>query len=190
MIPDMDSMLRQLTEPGPVTSFQADGSAARNEPMPTVSSLIEKLHAAGITVPPGRVRVDGYGDSPELSRELIELIRTGPKRAGTGLLWAYEAESEELPRVGDISIVVDHAHEPVLLTRITSVEVVPFSQVTADYAAMEGEGDGSLEYWREGHWRFFSKECARIGREPTHDMPVVCSVFELLGSVPRRATQR
>jgi uncharacterized protein YhfF len=152
--------------------------------MPPLSDLIAKLHAVGISVPPGRLRIDAYGDSPDLSRELIELIRTGPKRAGTGLLWAYEAESEELPQAGDIEIVVDHEYAPVLVTRITRVEVVPFNEVTAEYAAIEGEGDGSLAYWREGHWKFFSRECARIGREPRHDMPVVCSVFELVASVP------
>jgi len=36
----------------------------------------------------------------------------------------------------------------------------------------------------QGHWRFFSRECRRIGREPSEDMPVVCSVFELLAAVP------
>jgi uncharacterized protein YhfF len=155
--------------------------------MPPLATLIAKLHAAGISVPPGRLRTDQYGDSPELARELIELIRSGPKRAGTSLLWAHEAEAEELPQVGDIEIVVDHEYEPVLVTRVTRVEVVPFNQVTAEYAAIESEGDGSLEYWREGHWRFFSRECALIGREPRDDMPVVCSVFELLASVPRSA---
>jgi len=155
--------------------------------MPPLAALIAKLNAVGISVPAGRLRADQYGDSPELSRELIELIRTGPKRAGTGLLWAYEAEAEELPQVGDIEIVVDHEHEPALLTRVIRVEVVPFNQVGAEYAAIEGEEDGSLEYWRQGHWNFFSRECARIGREPREDMPVVCSVFELLASVPRSA---
>ena len=130
-----------------------------------------------------------YGDSPELSASLIELIRQGPKRAGTGLLWAYEAEEEELPRAGDIEIVLDHLDEPVLLTRVTRVEVVPFSAVTPEYAAIEGEGDGSLAFWCEGHWSFFTRECERIGRRPTQDMPVVCSVFELLASVPRSATE-
>jgi uncharacterized protein YhfF len=155
--------------------------------MPPITALVAKLEAAGVRVPPGRIRADGYGDSAELSRELIDLIRLGPKRAGTGLLWAYEAESEELPQIGDIEIVVDHEYEPALLTRITRVEVVPFDNVTAEYAALEGEGDRSLESWRAGHWRFFSRECARLGREPTQDMPVVCSVFELLASVPRSA---
>jgi hypothetical protein len=56
-------------------------------------------------------------------------------------------------------------------------------------SAIEGEGDGSLEFWREGHWRFFSRACARIRREPTLDMPVVCTVFELLASMHRSAPQ-
>ncbi len=155
--------------------------------MPPLAALITMLHAVGISVPPGRLRIDQYGDSPELSRELIELIRTGPKRAGTSLLWAHEAEAEELPQVGDIEIVLDHEFEPTLVTRVTRVEVIPFNQVTAEYAAIEGEGDGSLEFWREGHWDFFSRECARIGRVPQDDMLVVCSVFELLASVPRGA---
>lgn len=155
--------------------------------MPNFASLIAKLQAAGLDVPPGRIRVDGYGDSPELSDSLIALIRSGSKRAGTSLLWAIEADGEEVPQVGDIEVVVDHSNEPVLLTRITSVEVVPFNRVTAEYAYLEGEGDRTLAYWRDAHWSFFSRECARIGREPRQDMLLVCAVFELLASLPRGA---
>jgi len=152
--------------------------------MPSIDELIAKVRAAGVALPPGRVRADGYGDSAELSAELIDLIRSGPKRAGTGLLWAMEHDGDELPLVGDIEIVVDHRHEPVLLTRITQVDVVPFDAVGAEYAAVEGEGDGSLAFWRDGHWRFFTRECRRIGREPSADMPVVCARFELLAVLP------
>jgi uncharacterized protein YhfF len=155
--------------------------------MPPIAVLLEKLFTAGITIPPGPVRADGYGDSAELSDALIELIRSGPKRAGTGLLWAIEHDQESIPKVGDLEIVVNHQFEPVLVTRITRVEILPFNLVSAEYAAIEGEGDGSLDYWRQGHWRFFSRECARIGREPSQGMPVVCSVFELVAAVPRNA---
>lgn len=99
-------------------------------------------------------------------------------------MWAIEADGEALSEVGDIEIVVDHRNEPVFVTRITSVAVVPYSEVTAEYAAIEGEGDGSLEYWRKAHWDFFSRECQRIGRQPSESMPVVCGVFEVLNVVP------
>jgi len=151
----------------------------------SIESALAQLASVGVHVPAGRVRLDSYGDSEALSNELLALIRIGQKRAGTSLLWAVEADGEELPAPGDIEVVLDFHGMPALVTRIKTVEVVPFSRVTAAYAATEGEGDGSLEYWRTGHWAFFSRECARIGRQPTPDMPVVCAVFELLAEVHR-----
>lgn len=152
--------------------------------LPEVAPLVERLAAMGYMLPPGRVTVDGYGDSPELSEVLLALIRSGRKRAGTGLLWACEHEGQALPAVGDIEIVVDHRNVPALVTRVTRVRVLPFGEVGAEYAAIEGEGDGSLAEWRRNHWAFFGRECARLGLAPSESMPVVCSEFELLFVVP------
>jgi uncharacterized protein YhfF/RimJ/RimL family protein N-acetyltransferase len=149
----------------------------------SLPAVLARLRALGVELPPGPVRVDGYGDSPELSEALLALIRAGRKRAGTGLLWAMEADHDSMPQPGQLEIVIDHRNEPALITRLTQVQVLPYGKVTAGYAAIEGEGDGSLEYWREAHWSFFSRECRRIGREPSESMPVVCSVFELLAIV-------
>jgi len=151
---------------------------------PSLATVLAKLAAAGVTVPPGRVGLDSYGDTPELSLELIALILEGRKRAGTSLLWAHEHEGERLPEVGDVDVVVDHEGEPVAVTRVVSVHVAAFDEVDAAYAAVEGEGDGSLAHWREAHWDVFGRECARIGRVPTEDMPVVCCTFEVLAVVP------
>jgi len=153
-------------------------------PLPSPSAVLSKLAAMGVAVPSGPVRVSAYGDPPGLSCELIGLICSGHKRAGTSLLWAMEAENESTPSVGEIEVVVSHRNEPAVITRITKVQVVPYGEVTAEYAAIEGEGDGSLEYWRKAHWEFFSRECERIGRQPTDSMPVVCSVFEVLHVLP------
>src|SRR5215218_3884477 len=112
------------------------------EPLPAVSVVVAKLRARGVDLPHGVLRVDAYGDSPELSSALLALIREGRKRAGTSLLWAVEAEDEAVPQVGDVEVVVDHHHEPVLVTRITRVEVLPYDEVNAEYAAIEDEGDG------------------------------------------------
>ena len=154
------------------------------QPLPSVEALISELAARGIALPHGPVRVDGYGDSVELSTELLDLIKSGRKRAGTGLLWAYEHDREPIAKSGDIEIVVDHLNQPALITRVVSSEMVAFNKVSAEYAASEGEGDGSLDYWRKGHWNFFSRECRRIGREPTETMPVICNVFEVLHVLP------
>lgn len=154
------------------------------ETLPSVEFLVLRLAEQGITLPPGPVRVERYGDSADLVRELTALIGSGRKRAGTGLLWAYEYDGETVAKAGDIEIVVNELGNPAVVTRILSTQVIAFSEVTAAYAAMEGEGDGSLEYWRKGHWNFFTRECTRIGREPTQSMPVVCITFKVLNRLP------
>ncbi len=156
--------------------------------LPSLETVIAKLRDLGIALPGDNVHLDTYGDSEAQSRELIELTCTGQKRAGTSLLWTHERDDEPIPRPGDIAIVLDHRNEPVLVTRPIQVDVVPYCDVTAEYAACEGEGDGSLDYWREVHWAFFSRECVRIGRTVDLSMPLVCCRFEVLTIVPEAAS--
>lgn len=154
------------------------------EPFPPVNTVIGALLARGIALPAGKVIVSGYGDSAEQSRELLALIACGQKRAGTGLLFAYEADDDAIPEVGDIEVVMDHQNEPALITRVTRTEIVPFHAVSAEYAAIEGEGDGSLQFWREAHRAFFTRDCERRGIQFHEDMRVVCTCFDLLLVVP------
>jgi uncharacterized protein YhfF/RimJ/RimL family protein N-acetyltransferase len=148
--------------------------------MPSVDEVVASLSRRGIHLPQGHIRLDQYGDSPALSKQLLGLIRSGQKRAGTGLVWLHEHEQETYGNVGDIEIVLTHDLKPALVTRLTQVDVVPYGQVDAPYAAIEGEGDGSLAYWRQAHDDYFSRVCRSIGRTPSDDMLVVCSVFEVL----------
>ncbi len=151
---------------------------------PELSAVIRDLQARGIAVPKGNLRLDQYGDSESLSAELIGLIQAGKKRAGSSLLWSYDFDQEALPKANDIGIVLSHDHQPTVLTRVCSVTTVAFDEVTSEYAALEGEGDLSLAHWRKVHWRYFSRECRRIGREASEKMLVVCEVFEVLLIVP------
>jgi uncharacterized protein YhfF len=107
-------------------------------------------------------------------------VLAGRKRATAGSLWAYELEKEPLPKVGDLSVITDWEGRARCVIRTTAVEVVPFDAVTPEFAATEGEGDGSLEYWRKAHWAFFTSELQGTGREPRPDMPVVCERFEVV----------
>ena len=134
-------------------------------------------------MPEGRVFIDSFGDSRALSEELLARIRTGDKRAGASLLWAHEHEGDPAPAPGSIGIVVDWDGAPAFVTRIVRTDVVPFGEVSAEFAMLEGEGDRSLAYWRQVHWAFFERECRRIGRKPTWDMPVVCCTFSVLHDV-------
>ena len=67
-----------------------------------------------------------------------------------------------------------------VLVRLTRVDVQPFNQVGLEFAASEGEGDLSLEYWRQAHRDYFDKFCAKFGLDWQEDSPVVCESFELI----------
>ena len=119
---------------------------------------------------------DNEGDA----NGLAQLARSGRKRATAGDLWSYEEEREPMPKVGDLSVITDWDGDAVCVIRTTSVQIVPFGEVTEEFAATEGEGDGSLEYWRAAHRAVFTRRLAEIGRTFSLDMPVVCECFEVV----------
>ena len=73
-----------------------------------------------------------------------------------------------------LTVVTDWRGHALCLIETTFVEIVPYMEVTAAFAATEGDGDGSLAYWREVHWAYFGRQCRRIGKEADRQMPVVC----------------
>lgn len=121
-----------------------------------------------------------FDDNEPSANELAALVLQGRKRATAALLWSHEQEKKPVPRPGDLSIVTDFAGVPQCVIETQRVDVVPFGQVSAEFAATEGEGDGSLAYWRRAHEAFFARECQRLGLEPAPDMPVVCERFEVV----------
>ena len=121
-----------------------------------------------------------FCDNEADANELAALVRAGEKRATASALWAYDTDGEPLPRVGDHSVIIDWEGEAQCVIRTTSVEIVPFNQVTADFAQTEGEGDRSLDHWRRVHWECFTRDLRAVGKGPEETMPVVCEKFELV----------
>ena len=121
-----------------------------------------------------------FDDNEATANALAALVLSGQKRATAGLLWINELANKPLPKVGALSVVTDWQGAPLCIIESTHIEIVPFDSVGDSFAAIEGEGDKTLRYWREAHWRFFSRECQRIGREPDLHMPVVCEQFKVV----------
>ncbi|HET9232567.1 MAG TPA: ASCH domain-containing protein [Candidatus Eisenbacteria bacterium] len=142
--------------------------------------LMRRLEWTDTRHPPRVPKVGSFGDSPELSRELLALVRQGRKTATASLVWEWEAEGQTLPVSGDVEIVLDWDGNPVMVIEYTTVDVKPFLEVTEDFAFDEGEGDRTLASWREGHWAFFTRACGALGKIPTEDMPIVCTRFRVL----------
>lgn len=120
-----------------------------------------------------------FGASSELADALLDLVLAGEKTATASAVWDYEAEGEDLPAVGALSIIADGSGVPRALIVTTSVRVVPFDRVDAEHARLEGEGDRSLEYWRRTHEWFFTEHSVH-GRGFATDMPVILERFALL----------
>lgn len=144
---------------------------ARSNPLPGYLGVT----AADTVMPPAW----SFGATTEHADELLQLVLDGVKTATASARWDYDSENEPLPRPGDLSIVLDGAGEPRALIRTTAVEVVPFDEVDAEHARLEGEQDRTLESWREIHERFF-REHASHDQGFTHDMPVVLERFEVV----------
>ena len=121
-----------------------------------------------------------FCDNQADADELVELVLAGTKRATAGVLWSYEAEDEPVPKAGDLNVITDWSGEARCVIRTTAAEIVPFDQVSEEFAATEGEGDGSLAFWREAHWAAFSREFEGTERSPQPDMPVACERFEVV----------
>jgi uncharacterized protein YhfF len=123
---------------------------------------------------------EGWGDSPEMADELGALIAEGTKTATCSSVWEWEAEGNPLPAEDLLTIVLDGRGEPLCIVETIETIVLPYNQVTEDFARDEGEGDLSLEYWREAHRNFFSRALHKIGREFSEDMPLLCERFRVI----------
>ena len=121
-----------------------------------------------------------FADSENSANLLARQALAGTKTATTSLLWEYEADEEDLPQPGDLSIITDWEGQPVCIIETTGIEVQPFGQVSPEHAARDMAGDPSLDHWREAHWQAFARACAALERPPQNDMPVVCERFRLV----------
>lgn len=123
---------------------------------------------------------EAFGDHPQLADELGALIVNGIKTGTCSALWEWEAEGNPIPEVGLISIVLNGVGEPICIIETTEVTQRRFNEVDEDFAYSEGEGDRTLQYWREAHTRFFSRVLAKLGRNFSEDMPLICERFKVI----------
>ncbi len=114
-----------------------------------------------------------------MNADLNALVLAGKKTATASLLWEWEFDGDALPVVGQNDALLDWTNEFVGVLCATAINVVPFCEVSKEFATLEGEGDLSLAFWREVHWSCFERTCGRIGRTMSEDVPVVCQEFKL-----------
>ncbi|MGL1067122.1 ASCH domain-containing protein, partial [Vibrio vulnificus] len=69
-----------------------------------------------------------------------ELILRGEKRASCSLDYWYSEKGEPMPVVGHLQVVTNWDGIPICIIEMTSVTKKKYSEVTPEFAALEGEG--------------------------------------------------
>ena len=95
-----------------------------------------------------------FGNSKEMADELADLVLAGIKTATASNYSMYKDE-DSVPFIGLLNIVLDGDGEAVAIIEITSVEIIPFDEITEEHAFLEGDRDRTLEYWRKVNEEFF-----------------------------------
>ncbi|WP_409929068.1 ASCH domain-containing protein [Sphingomonas sp. BAUL-RG-20F-R05-02] len=107
-----------------------------------------------------------------------DLICSELKRATASALVSYQDAGEPLPKPGKLLIVTNWIGEARALIRTHRVMVYRFADVPATFAELEGEGDGTLAWWRATHRAFWERTL--IDHVVDDDLRVVCEEFALL----------
>jgi len=120
-----------------------------------------------------------FGDE-KLANPLAKLVLDGKKTGTTSLYCLYKLEGEDLPKVGEHSIILDFDNNPQCVIEIIKVEVLPFNTVSKEFAISEGEGDLSLNYWRAAHKSCFEIELLPFKKIFNEGLKVVCETFKVV----------
>jgi len=121
-----------------------------------------------------------FGNTPEMALELANLVIAGKKFATGSLVSVNEIKPDEAPIPDGYSVVTDFYGSPMCVIQTTEIRHIPFIEVDPQFASNEGEGDQTLEYWRDVHWRYFTTEAGQLGLDFDERSLVCCERFKLL----------
>ena len=101
--------------------------------------------------------------------KLVSLVLQGKKTATTSLY-----EIDEVPEVGEESILVFSNHQKAFITRTKRVLITEFQNIGEDLARLEGEG--TYEEWKQAHISYFKI----VMPEFQEDTKVIFEIFEVI----------
>lgn len=107
-----------------------------------------------------------------------DLVVRDIKRATAASVAELELIGMRHAVVGDLSVVTRWNGEAVAIIRTSHVEIRRLDDVDEAFAAREGEGDGTLKWWRAAHEDYYRRVLAGSGTEVNGDLLIVCEHFE------------
>jgi len=112
-----------------------------------------------------------FGKDEKFAERLKNLVLSGKKTATTGL---YK-QNQKIPKVGEYAAILNTDRKRFCIIQYTNVEIKSFLEVDYNFVQEEGEGDKTVEEWREKHRKFFNLD--------NDDVKVVCEEFELVSKL-------
>ena len=121
-----------------------------------------------------------FAGNKDMTDELLKLYLCGKKTAGSSIVEDYLSTGEALPQVGNFWIYLDSSSEPCCILRTEKIVINKFKSVPAEIAIAEGEGDLSLESWRQIHGEIYSPFLSKWGIANIDDARVITEFFQLV----------
>ena len=109
------------------------------------------------------------------NNKLIKLVLEGKKQATTS-----NYDPNELPIIGQQSIIVFDNGEDACIVETTDFKVLKFKDIDSNLSNLEGEG--SFESWKENHIKFFKL----YDESFNEDTLVVFETFKLIKDLTKK----
>lgn len=97
-----------------------------------------------------------FGDSRALNAQILDLVRQGRKTVTCDAVANFAKRGDPLPEPGRVDIALDWNGAPVLAIRTVDVTRMPFSAMTEDLVADQGEFR-DLDDWRAGYRTYLTR---------------------------------
>lgn len=116
-----------------------------------------------------------FGNSTQMANKLGSLVVRGIKTATCSRYL-----SDNILDDAGLSIILNGKQNPLCLIEVYEITVRRYCDIDEEWAASEGEGDLSLDDWRNTHHQFFSQEAKIVGYELSEAMLLSCERFRVL----------
>jgi uncharacterized protein YhfF len=127
-----------------------------------------------------------FGSGPAHADELLAFVTRGTKRATAGARSELEGLEDPWPAPGQLWGLLDGAGEPRYVAETVDVVTGRLGEVTPAFAWDEGEDDGTLETWLDGH-RSWAADLAADAPDPEPDhLEVLFERFRIVWPEPDR----
>ncbi|MBQ9123397.1 MAG: GNAT family N-acetyltransferase [Lachnospiraceae bacterium] len=120
-----------------------------------------------------------FGGEDDAKNELLKRVLCGCKFGTASAYDEYVEEGalEDLPKVGDYSVLLWANGEAACVIKNYDVYIRSFETVPPFHAYAEGEGDRSLNAWKEIHTKFFAPRLKAINKPLNPKSLIVCEKF-------------